>query len=109
MKPIARREVFLVDRNTEREHHIAFEIMPPYAVDDGANYLCDASVTGDVEESFAVGGVDSLQALMLAVQRLDAWFEEKNKSQYDFYWPDRSNPMQSFDLVREDLKKLYEM
>lgn len=79
--------------------------MPPYAIDDGDNYMCNANITGDIEESFQVGGVDSLQALMLAIQHLEIKFDEMKKNQYDFFWPDKTNPMKSFDLIREDMKK----
>ncbi len=109
MEPIARREVIIVDRDSNREEHIAFEIMPPHAIDDGENYICQAKITGDIHKSFDVGGVDSLQALMLAIQCLDLQYEEMKNSQYDFFWPDRTNPMKSFDLVKEDLKRFYEM
>lgn len=109
MQPIARREVVIVDRNTTEEKHVAFEIMPPYAIDDGENYLCPAKITGDIEESFEVGGVDSLQSLMLAIQYLEIQFEEMKNNQYDFFWPDKTNPMKSFDLIREDIQKFQEM
>ena len=108
MHPIARREVVIIDRNSNQEHRIAFEIMAPYAIDDGENFLCTARITGDIHTSSEVGGVDSLQALMLAIQCLEMQFEEMKKSQYDFFWPDTSNPMRSFDLVSEDIQRLYE-
>ena len=109
MEPIARRQVVIVDRNTTQEKHIAFEIMPPYAIDDGENYLCEARITGDIKESFQIGGVDSLQSLMLAIQHLERQFEEMKKDKYDFFWPDKSNSMKSFDLVKDDLKRFSEM
>ena len=109
MKPIARREVVIVDRNSNQEQHIVFEIMPPYSIDDGDNYMCTARISGDVNESFEVGGADSLQALMLAIQCLDIHYEEMKKNQYDFFWPDRTNPMKSFDLVKDDIQRFYKM
>lgn len=109
MKPIARREVFIVDRNTNQEQRIAFEVMSPYSIDDGKNYLCEAKITGDIHESSQVGGADSLQALMLAIQYLEIQFEEMKNNQYDFFWPDKTNPMKSFDLIREDIQRFQEM
>jgi hypothetical protein len=109
MEPIARRDVVIVDRSSNQEKSISFEIMTPYAIDNGENYMCTARITGDIQESFRVGGVDSLQALMLAIQCLDMQYEEMKKNQYDFFWPDKTNPMRSFDLVRDDLKRFSEM
>lgn len=109
MEPIAQRKVIIVDRNSHQEECITFEIMPPRTIDDEENYLCEARITGDLQESFEVGGVDSLQALMLAIQCLDTRFVEMKNDQYDFFWPDRSNPMKSFDLISEDLKRFCEM
>lgn len=87
MKPIAQREVVIIDRNSHQEQHISFEIMAPYPIDDGANYMCSASITGDMEESFQVGGVDSLQALMLAIQHLEIQFDEMKKNHTTFSGP----------------------
>ena len=109
MEPIAHREVVIVDRNSNQERRIAFEIMPPHIMDDGEDYICQAKITGDIHKSFDMGGVDSLQALMLAIQCLDLQYEKMKKEQYDFFWPDKTNPMKSFDLVKEDLKRFYEM
>ncbi len=109
MEPIAQREVILVNRNTNREQRITFAIMAPYAIDNGENYMCMAKITGDIQESFRVGGVDSLQALMLAIQCLDMHYETMKKHRYDFFWPDRTHPMTSFDLIREDMKRFYDM
>ena len=83
--------------------------MSPYAIDNGENYICNPKITGDLHKSYEVGGVDSLQALMLAIQHLEIEFEEMKKNQYDFFWPDKSNPMKSFDLISEDLKRFREM
>ena len=109
METVAQRKVVIVDRSTNQEQHITFAIMSPYAIDNGENYMCIARITGDIQESFRVGGVDSLQALMLAIQCLDMQCEEMKKNQYDFFWPDRTNPMKSFDLIKEVLKKFSEM
>ena len=108
MEPIAQREVVIVDRNTNQEQLIAFAIMPPYAIDNGENFMCNAVITGDIEESFRVGGVDSLQALMLAIQCLEMQYETMKKDRYDFFWPDRTHPMTSFDLVRDDMQRFCE-
>ena len=107
MNIIARRDVVLIDRITHQEKRIAFEITPPYAIDNGENYMCNANITGDIQESCRVGGVDSLQALMLAIQYLDTRYEEMKKDRYDFFWPDRTNPMPSFDLIEDEMKRLY--
>jgi hypothetical protein len=109
MKLIARREVLAIDRDTSRELRLTFEIMAPYTTDKGDNYMCQARITGDINESFAVGGVDSLQALMLTIECLDTRYEEMKEKHYDFFWPDKTNPMKSFDLVKDDLKRFREM
>ena len=99
MKPIARREVIIIDRKSHAEQRIAFEIMSPYPIDNGDNYMCKASITGDITESAEVGGADSLQSLMLAIQYLEIEYNEMKKNQYDFFWPDKTHPMKSFDLI----------
>lgn len=39
MEPIARRNVIIIDRNSTQEQRTALEIMTPYPIDDGANYV----------------------------------------------------------------------
>lgn len=109
MEPIARRQVIIVDRESNQEKHIAFELLQPYTTDNGENYMCVARITGDLQESFEIGGVDSLQALMLAIQHLDMHYEDMKKNQYDFFWPDKSNRMNSFDLISDDLNRFRKM
>ena len=89
----------VIDRDTDVESLVTFEVMLPYPIDNGASYFCTARITSLIDESIDVGGVDSMQAVMLAIQWLEMRFLEMHKTKYDFFWPDRTNKVAAFDLL----------
>ncbi len=103
MKPIASRKVFAFDMKTGQTREVTFEVHAPRSADDGKNYFCLARIVGIEDEEHDTGGVDSIQALLLAVFRLQQRFDELKKV-FAFRWPDKDTAMDSLDFLPGELR-----
>lgn len=98
MNPIATRKVFTLNRETNEEGEILFEILTPEAIDNDENYLCTVRITGPESVVQKIGGIDSMQALSLAVAWTKNTFDNLKKEKYDFFWSKgKEYSMDSFD------------
>jgi len=99
MEFIAQRTFVVIDRDTDVESLVTFEVMLPYPIDNGASYHCPVRIAGLLNESLNIGGVDSMQAVMLAIQWLEMRYQEMSETKYDFFWPDKRYKIESFNLL----------
>lgn len=93
---VAQKNVDAVDRMAEIRQTISFELYAPYEIDSGDNYMCTIRITGAEGVTERVGGVDSMQALSLAVMRLQQLFAAM-QSTHDFYWVGSAHRVETFD------------
>jgi len=101
MNILAKREAVALNRMTNESQTIVFEIGEPYPIDEGASYFCPIRLAGLVDETINVGGVDTMQSIILATETLQARFEEL-KASYDLFWPDSEEPMDSLSYSLKD-------
>ena len=101
MEPIAQKTLIVVNKTTGEHQEVVIEIFVPRPTDDGQDYFCLARFNGLENESYDVGGADSLQALFLAGAQLKRRFEVLRKEQYDFFWPDSEFLVESLDYLVE--------
>ena len=98
MELAAQLKVFTLNRVTNEENFIVFEISIPEPIDDGQNYMCTIQITGAESFSQRVGGGESMQALSLAVGQTKSKFEEYRQGTYDFFFDqEKKYPRESFD------------
>ncbi len=76
--------------------NIVAEIFLPQPTEDGKDCFCLARFNGISGESYNTGGVDSLQALSLAISKIKSRFKDLSK-EYDFFWPQSNELMESID------------
>jgi len=93
---IARREIIAVKKGTTSKINITAEIFLPQPTEDGNDCFCLARFNGINGESYNTGGIDSLQALSLAISKIKSRFKDLSK-EYNFYWPKSNEPMESID------------
>jgi len=93
---IAKREIVAIKKGTTSKINVAAEIFLPQPTEDGKDCFCLARFNGIDGESHNTGGVDSLQALSLAISKMKSRFKDLSK-EYDFYWPQNNEPMESID------------
>lgn len=95
MSPIAQRTMLAVDKKSGVQSEVVIEVFAPRH--DGKDYFCLAHIRGIEGESYDHGGVDSLQALSLALGQIKKRFDILRKEQYDFLFPEGGHPIESFD------------
>lgn len=93
---IAKREIIAVKKGTTSKIGITAEIFLPQPAKDSKDCFCLARFNGIGKESYNTGGIDSLQALSLAITKIKSRFKDLSK-EYDFYWPQDNEPMESID------------
>ena len=96
---IAWRNLVAVAKGKTERMDISIQVHLPYTDDGGSNYFCTIDFAGLDDIKFTVGGVDSLQALSLAILELKRRFETLREESYDFFWPDDGIPMDSIDFA----------
>jgi len=111
---IAKRKIIAVKKGTALKMNIVAEIFLPQPTEDGKDCFCLARFNGIGGESYNTGGIDSLQALSLAISKMKSRFKDLSK-EYDFYWPKGNELMESIDydfmiekfsnLSKKDIKK----
>ncbi|MFZ3074413.1 MAG: hypothetical protein WA093_04800 [Minisyncoccales bacterium] len=94
---IAKRDVIVVENESGSRKNVTIEIFSPQPTKDGKDCFCCARFNGIEGESYDVGGVDSLQALSLAVSKIKSRFDALRNGKYDFLWPKDGTPMESID------------
>jgi hypothetical protein len=94
---IAKRNIVAVERKSGFRKNVIIEIFLPQPAEDGRDCFCRIRFNGIEGESYNVGGVDSLQALSLAVSKTKSRFDALRKEKYDFLWPENGSPMESVD------------
>jgi len=100
MKPtcIASRVIAAVDKRSGQHLDILIEILAPYPIDHGDNYLCELQITHTEVEVHQVGGIDSMQALSLALKIASQHFDAQ-REHYELFWPGTDSPMESLDCA----------
>jgi hypothetical protein len=93
---IAKREIVAIKKGTTSKINITAEIFLPQPTEDGNDCFCLARFNGINGESYNTGGIDSLQAISLAISKIKSRFKDLSKK-YDFYWPKSNEPMESID------------
>jgi hypothetical protein len=83
------RPVIIINKETEEEIIGSFDIFEPYPIDNGENFMCRCSISGLVGEEATIGGIDSIQAVELAMIYLDTVFNSMLEK-YDFLYLDRT-------------------
>ncbi|MFA5249381.1 MAG: helix-hairpin-helix domain-containing protein [Candidatus Paceibacterota bacterium] len=94
---IAERDVIAVEKRSGSKKTITIEIFLPQPTKDGKDCFCLARFNGIEGESYNVGGVDSLQALSIAISRIKSRFTALKSEKYDFLWPENGEPVESID------------
>ena len=97
MEPIAQKPMSVVNRETGEYIDVVVEIFAPRQADEQGNNFCLARLTGIEGESYDVGGADSLQALLLALNQIKKRFTVLQEEKYNFFWPDSKYPIKSLD------------
>jgi len=95
---IAKRNVVAMENESGSKKDITIEIFLPQPTEDGRDCFCRARFNGIEGESYDVGGVDSLQALSLAVSKIKSRFSALRSEKYDFLWPEDGSQMESVDF-----------
>ena len=106
---IAKREIIAIKKGTTSKINVVAEVFLPQPTEDGKDCFCLSRFNGISEESYNTGGIDSLQALSLAISKMKSRFEDLRK-EYDFFWPENNTPMESIDYksIVEKFKNLPE-
>lgn len=99
MEPIAARSVIAREKSSDTRIEVTIEVFLPRIEADGRNVRCLARFHGIPGEEYDVGGIDTLQALTLAVQHLKNRFRALRDERYNFFWPVDGSPMESFDYA----------
>ena len=95
---IASRTIAAVDKRSGQHLDMLIEILEPYPIDNGDNYLCELRITHATVEVHQVGGIDSMQALSLALKIASQQFDAL-RGEYELYWPGTDSPMESLDYA----------
>ena len=96
---IAWRNVIAVPKGSKERIDVSIQVYTRYKDDGGKIYFCIVDFVGLDDIRFTIGGVDSLQALSLAILELKRRFEELKAESYDFLWPEDDYPMDSIDFA----------
>jgi hypothetical protein len=83
--------------NPVPKKNVTIEIFLPQPTEDGKDCFCRVQFNGIEGESYNVGGMDSLQALSLAISKIKSRFDALRNGKYDFLWPEDGTPMESVD------------
>ena len=104
---IAKREIIAIKKGTTSKINVVAEIFLPQPTEDSKDCFCLARFNGINGESYNTGGIDSLQALSLAISKMKSRFKDLSK-EYNFYWPKGNEPMESidYDFIIEKFRNL---
>ena len=94
---IAKRNIIAIEKKSGSKKDVTIEIFLPQPTKDGKDCFCRVRFNGIEGESYNVGGVDSLQALSLAVSKTKSRFDALRNEKYDFLWPENGWPMEFVD------------